>query len=80
MTTKNKKVYKPYVDQFDFIKKIKVEQQKLNNENNKAKPKLGINNYHSLEVYFHHRKNKSIVYLCNGNYFEFLYNIPHMAW
>ena len=59
MTTKNKKVYKPYVDQFDFIKKIKEEQQKLNNEIIKSKPKLEINNYHSLEGYFHHRKNKS---------------------
>ena len=58
MTTKNKKVYKPYVDQFDYIKKIKEEQQKLNNENIKIKPKLEIDNYHSLEGFFHHRKNK----------------------
>ena len=58
MTTKNKKIYKPYVDQFDYIKKIKEEQQKLNNENIKIKPKLEIDNYHSLEGFFHHRKNK----------------------
>ena len=29
MTTKNKKVYKPRVNQFDYLKKIKKEQQKL---------------------------------------------------
>ena len=58
MTTKNKKVYKPRIDQFSYIKKIKQEQQKLNNENSKSKPKLEIDNYQSLEGYFRHRKNK----------------------
>ena len=58
MTTKNKKVYKPHVDQFGYIKKIKKEQQKLY-ENVKSRPKLEIDNYQSLEESFrHNRKNK----------------------
>ena len=44
MTTKNKKIYKPHVDQFGYIKKIKKEQQKLN-DCIKSKPKLEIDNY-----------------------------------
>ena len=56
MTTKNKKVYKPRVNQFDYLKKIKKEQQKL--YENKSKPKLEIDNYQSLEDSFRHRKNK----------------------
>ena len=56
MTTKNKKVYKPRVNQFDYLKKIKKEQQKL--YESKSKPKLEIDNYQSLEDSFRHRKNK----------------------
>ena len=58
LTSKNKKIYKPHVDQFGFIKKIKKEQQKLN-ENIKSRPKLEIGNYQSLEGSFRHRKNRS---------------------
>ena len=54
MTTKNKKVYKPRVNQFDYLKKIKKEQQKL--YESKSKPKLEIDNYQSLEDSFRHRK------------------------
>ena len=54
----NRKVYKPHVDQFGYIKKIKKEQQKLY-ENVKSRPKLEIDNYQSLEESFrHNRKNK----------------------
>ena len=58
MTTKNKKIYKPRIDAFGFIKQIKKEQQKLCSENTKSKPKLEIDNYHSLDGSFRHRKNK----------------------
>ena len=58
MTTKNKKVYKPHVDQFGYIKKIKKEQQKLN-DCIKSKPKLEIDNYQSLGNLSRFKKNKN---------------------
>ena len=58
MTTKNKKVYKPHVDQFGYIKKIKKEQQKLN-DCIKSKPKLEIDNYQSLGDLSRFKKNKN---------------------
>ena len=57
-TTKNKKINKPHVDQFSFIKKIKQEQQKLN-ENFKIKSKLAIDNYQSLEDSSRFKKSKN---------------------
>ena len=58
MTTKNKKIYKPHVDQFGFIKKIKKEQQKLN-EVPRTKPKLEIDNYQSLDESSRYKKSKN---------------------
>ena len=58
MTTKNKKIYKPHVDQFGYIKKIKKEQQKLN-DCIKSKPKLEIDNYQSLGDLSRFKKNKN---------------------
>ena len=58
ITTKNKKVYKPHVNQFDYLKKIKKEQQKL--YEGKTKPKIEIDNYQSLEgSSFRHNNRKN---------------------
>ena len=60
LTAKSKKRFKPHVDQFSYLKKIKKEQQKLVEENSKSKPKLELDNYQSLEGSFrHNRKNKN---------------------
>ena len=63
MSPKSKKIFKPRVKQFEFIKKIKKEQQKLSSTNN-IRPNLskkGDNNSnsYSLNDSFRHKNNQN---------------------
>ena len=66
-----KKIYKPQVNQFEFLKKIKKEQQKLSS--NDLKPflnkKMNKSNSYSLNDSFRHKNNnKNININYNNNY------------
>ena len=74
MSPKSKKIFKPRVKQFEFIKKIKKEQQKLSSTNN-IRPNLskkGDNNSnsYSLNDSFRHKNNQNKKKVLKNNYIK----------